>query len=146
MTDSDDVRHTAVVDGVDIDALAAAVRSCHAVVDLAEGEPGSAATYLPGRRVPGLAVADTRVTVQVRSRWGAPVGEVAAQIRAAAEPLIGRRTLDVVVADIDDPPPDAAPPKDRPRRSGRSRRPPEPPRLTPPPILPARPDHQEAGR
>ena len=147
MNQGDDPRRAAVVSGVDVDDLAAAVRSCPAVVDLAEGEPASAATYLPGRRIVGLAVDDTRVTVQVRSRWGAPVGEVASQIRAAAGPLIGGRPLDIVVADVDDPPDDRTPPEAHPQ-AGRpvARRPDPPPHLTPPPILPARPDRQDVGR
>jgi hypothetical protein len=93
-----------VVYGVDVDALAATVRACHSVSDLAAGRPGSPATYLPGRRVVGIAVYETQVRIQVRSCWGTPMGVVAAEVEAAARPLVGDRTVEVIIADIDDPP------------------------------------------
>ena len=100
---------TASVSGVDVDALAAAVRSCPAVADLSAGEPGSAATYLPGRRIPGLSIDDARVTIQVRSRWAASAEELVEQVRNAARTLAGERSIDIVIADIDDPPTEADP-------------------------------------
>ena len=51
-----------------------------------------------------MAVDDSRIRVQVRSRWGVPVTEVAAVITAALAPLAGARPVDVTIADIDDPP------------------------------------------
>lgn len=93
----------ALVDGVDIDVLAAAVRNCPSVDDLESGRPGSVATYLPGRRVPGLRVEHDRVTIAVRGMWNIPVGDVAAEIRAAVASLVGQRAIDVVVADLADP-------------------------------------------
>jgi hypothetical protein len=93
-----------MVSGVDVDALVAVVCSCHFVSDLAEGGPGSAATYLPGRRVTGIAVDDTRVRIQVRSCWGAPAHVVVEEIRAAARSLVGDRIIDVIIADVEDPP------------------------------------------
>jgi hypothetical protein len=93
-----------VVYGVDVDALAATVRACHAVSDLAAGRPGSPATYLAGRRVVGIAVYETEVRIQVRSRWGTPMQEVAAEVENAARPLVGDRTIEVIIADIEDPP------------------------------------------
>jgi len=94
----------AVVDGVDVDVLAALVRSCQSVSDLAAGGPGSPASYLPGRRLAGIAVDETRVRIQVRSRWAAPAHVVDAEIRAAVRPLVGDRMIDITIADIDDPP------------------------------------------
>lgn len=94
----------AMVSGVDVDALAAKVRSCHFVSDLAAGGPGSPATYLPGRRLAGIAVDETRVRIQVRSCWAAPAHVVIAEIRAAVRPLVGNRMIDITIADIDDPP------------------------------------------
>ncbi|WP_375490174.1 Asp23/Gls24 family envelope stress response protein [uncultured Jatrophihabitans sp.] len=92
------------VDGVDVEAVAAAVRGCHAVADLAEGALGSVVSYLPGRRVVGVRVDRDHVDVQVQAQWGVPVPELAAQVRAAAGPLAAGRRIDIVVADVADPP------------------------------------------
>jgi hypothetical protein len=93
-----------MISGVDVDAVAAIVRSCHFVSDLAAGGPGGPATYLPGRRLDGIAVGDTCVRIQVRTCWAAPAQAVVGEIRAAARAFIGDRTIDVTIADVDDPP------------------------------------------
>ena len=72
----------AVVDGVDLDAVAAAARGCPAVDDLCPGPWGGVVTYLPGRQVPGVRVAGDHVVISVRGRWGVPASEVARQVRA----------------------------------------------------------------
>lgn len=70
-----------------------------------DGGPfGEVVSYLPGRRVTGVVVGDGRVTVQVRSRWGIPAADLAASIIMVLAPLTGHRPVDVVIADIDDPP------------------------------------------
>lgn len=92
------------VDGVDVDLVAAAVRGCPAVAGLVGGPPYGAATYLPGRRIDGITVTAGTVMIQVRSRWE-PATELAAQIRRAAGVLTPLHQIDVVVADIEDPPP-----------------------------------------
>jgi hypothetical protein len=109
----------AVIDGVDIDAVAAAVRGCAGVAGLDGGQFGEVASYLPGRKVPGIVVSGGRVTVQIRSRWGVPVPELAALIRAVLASLTGHRPVDVVIADIDDPA--STPPPRAPAGRGRSR-------------------------
>lgn len=97
--------HRAVIDGVDVDAVAAAVRGCPAVADLDGGQPvQSVVTYLPGRRVAGVRVADHRVTVQVVLRWGASVADLARQVRSAVKVLTGSRPIDIAVAAVTDPP------------------------------------------
>jgi hypothetical protein len=96
--------YDAIVDGVDVDLVAAAVRGCPAVAGLVAGPPCGAATYLPGRRIDGITVAADKVLIQVRSRWE-PATELAAQIRRAASALAPLHRVDVVVADIEDPPP-----------------------------------------
>ena len=93
----------AVIDGVDVDAVAAAVAGCTGVSALDGGRFGEVASYLPGRKVPGVVVGDGRVTVQVRSRWGIPAPELAALIAAVLAPLTGHHPVDVVIAAIDDP-------------------------------------------
>jgi hypothetical protein len=98
----------AVVEGVDVDAVAAAARACPAVDRLCSGPWGGVVSYLPGREVPGVRVACDLVVVSVCSRWGVPAAELARQVRAALAPLTGARRVDVVVADVADPPATAA--------------------------------------
>jgi len=99
-----DTPRAALVDGIDIDAVAAAARGCAWVSALDGGPFGEVTTYLPGRTVPGVAVDDNRVRVQVRAKWGVTVADVAAQLTAALAPLTGGRPVDVAIADVDDPP------------------------------------------
>jgi hypothetical protein len=98
-----------LVEGIDIDALARAVRHCPSVDDLDGGPLGGMATYLPGRRVPGVNIGDV-IEIQVRSVWGVPAVEVARQIRTATAALVRQRRVDVVVSDITDPAVAALPP------------------------------------
>ena len=93
-----------IVDGVDVDAVAAAVRACPGVSGLHGGRYGEVTTYLPGRVVRGVVVGGGRVRVQVRSAWGVEAPVLAAAITAALAPLTGNRPVDVAIADIDDPP------------------------------------------
>jgi hypothetical protein len=99
-----DTPRAALVDGIDIDAVTAIVRGCAGVSALDGGPFGEVASYLPGRTIPGVAVDDNRIRVQVRSNWGVPAADVAALITAALAPLAGPRPVDVAIADIDDPP------------------------------------------
>ena len=99
-----DTPRAALVDGIDIDAAAAVVRGCAGVSALDGGPFGEVVSYLPGRTVPGVAVDDSRIRVQIRSKWGVPAADVAALITAALAPLAGPRPVDVAIADIDDPP------------------------------------------
>ena len=94
----------AVIDGVNADAVATAVRDCAGVSGLDGGQYGEVATYLPGRTVPGVVIGGGRVRVQVRSRWGVEAPLLAVLITTVLAPLTGRRPVDVVIADIDDPP------------------------------------------
>ena len=99
-----DMPGPAPFDGIEIDAIAAIVRGCAGVSALDGGPFGEVTSYLPGRTVPGVAVDGSRIRVQVRSKWGVPATDVAAMITAALAPLAGPRPVDVVIADIDDPP------------------------------------------
>jgi hypothetical protein len=110
---------TAIIDGVDVDAVAAAVRGCAGVSGLDGGQFGEAATYLPGRTVEGVLVTGGRVRVQVRSRWGIQAPSLATLITTALAPLTAPRPVDVVIADIDDPP--SLAPHHEPRLARRSR-------------------------
>ncbi|MBE7195118.1 MAG: Asp23/Gls24 family envelope stress response protein [Gordonia polyisoprenivorans] len=99
----------AVVEGVDVDALAAAVRACDSVAGVTSGLLGGVATYLPRRRVEGVSVERDRVTIELCSVWGVALDVVAQQVRAAVHPLVGARQVDIVVSDIADSPDDASP-------------------------------------
>lgn len=90
-----------MVADVDLDIVAAMVRACPGVDDL-DGGPSNArlATYLPGRKINGLRLTDDVLTVQIRSVWGVPVTEVAAQIRQALANRTNGRQLDIIVADL----------------------------------------------
>ena len=98
------VGESAIVDGVDVDAVAAAVRQCDGVSGLDGGPYHEVATYLPGRTVDGVSVDAGRVQVQVRSRWGVEAPLLATLIQITLAPLVGSRPVDVTIADIDDPP------------------------------------------
>ena len=106
---------SAVVDGVDIDAVAAAARSCEGVDDLCPGPWGGVVSYLPGRQVAGVRIESDHVVISVRGRWGVPArgrGDDPAvgahhpggrhQVRAAVAGLVAPRRVDVVVADLAD--------------------------------------------
>lgn len=93
-----------LVDGVNVDAVAAAVRACPGVSDLYAGRFAEVATYLPGRRVLGVVVADGTLTVQVRSRWAVPADALLREIDSAVARLLHGHKLRVVVGDVDDPP------------------------------------------
>ena len=98
------VPEAAVIDGVDVDAVAAAVLGCAGVAGLDGGRFGEVASYLPGRKIPGVVVSGGRVRVQIRSRWAVPAPDLAALVTAVLVPLTGRLPVDVLIADIDDPP------------------------------------------
>jgi len=96
----------AIIDGIDVDAVAVTVRACPGVSGLDGGRYGEVTTYLPGRAVHGVVVGGGRVRVQVRSAWGTEAPRLAAVITATLAPLTGNRPVDVAIADIDDPPDD----------------------------------------
>ncbi len=86
---------------VDPDAVAAAALGRADVVALGAGAFGEVATYLPGRRVPGVRIADGELEVHIVARWGPPLPTIAGRVRHAVEPLSGGRPVAVVVDDID---------------------------------------------
>ena len=83
-----------------VEAIAAAVERCPAVARLSAGPLGGFGTYLPGRRVAGVRVADGAVDIHVVGRWGMPIVDLAAQVRAAVLPLAAGHAVNVVVDDI----------------------------------------------
>jgi hypothetical protein len=103
MTLSAPGRGIAVIDGIDVDAVAAVTLGCAGVSGLDGGQYGEVTTYLPGRTVPGVVVGDGRVRVRVRAAWETEVPRLATTIAAALAGVIGNRPVDVVIAEIDDP-------------------------------------------
>ncbi|WP_311932251.1 hypothetical protein [Microbispora sp. H11081] len=80
--------------------IADRVLSCADVADLSKGPFGAVATYLPGGLVPGIAVRDDRVEVDIVARYGRPLPEVADLVRDAIGDLAGGRRVDVTIADV----------------------------------------------
>jgi hypothetical protein len=99
-----DTFRDAVVDGVDVDAVAAAVRACPAVDGLRGGGPGEVATYLPGRRIVGVQVTPAGLVVAVRGRWGVSAAALAGQIRSVVAALAPGRPVEVRLVEVADPP------------------------------------------
>jgi uncharacterized alkaline shock family protein YloU len=99
----------AVVEGVDVDALAAAVRACPAVTDLSPGPFGAVATYLPGRRVTGIAIrtpaagGPVEVEVHVVAAYGPTMATVAGQVHAVIAAQVPAATATVAIDDIATP-------------------------------------------
>jgi hypothetical protein len=92
-----------VVEGVDVDALAAALGACPSVVRVGSGRPGAVATYLPGRRVTGVRLEADRIAVELVARWQCPVATVASEVRQAVAAFAPGRRVDVTITDIELP-------------------------------------------
>jgi hypothetical protein len=73
------------------------------VVRLSGGPYGSIATYLPGRRLEGVALGDgdEPARIGVVLRLGAPVLTTADVLRALVASETGARRVDVVVTDVE---------------------------------------------
>jgi uncharacterized alkaline shock family protein YloU len=81
------------------DIVAAAATGVPGVVGLHSGMFGEVGTYLPGRRVPGVRIADGVTEVHVTLLFGSPVLETAARIRDVVAALVGGR-VDVTIEDV----------------------------------------------
>src|SRR4051812_50106935 len=93
-----------VPDLPDADAIAAAVATCPSVSGLSGGLAGEVATYLPGRRVSGVRTREGAVEVHVVTKYGSPLHDVDAEVRAAVQAAVpGPLTVDVILADVEDP-------------------------------------------
>lgn len=92
--------HPLSVIEAEAEAVAAAVRSCPAVVDLAGGDFGEVATYLAGKRITGVRVTDDRIDVHLVGRYGIPIPALAAEVRTALAHLAGGRAVDIRVEDL----------------------------------------------
>ena len=96
-------RASGLAEAIDVDAVAERAGKCRSVARLSGGQFGEVATFLPGRRVRGVRVADSYVEVHVVACWGASVPDVAADVRAALGPITAGLPIDVHVDDVDLP-------------------------------------------
>ncbi|WP_328309709.1 hypothetical protein [Actinomycetospora sp. NBC_00405] len=96
----------------DVDALAepvaAAVLACPSVAGLSGGPFGTVGTYLPGRRVTGVQITDTEVTIRIVARL-APLRRIEAEVRAAVAPLVSGLPVHLGVDDLVTGEPDPTP-------------------------------------
>ena len=90
----------------DLDAVTAAVVACPPVARMAGGQFGEVATYLPGRRLPGVRLTGDELEIHVVARWGPSLPEVADAVRRAVAPVAGGLPVTVYIDDIEVPGPD----------------------------------------
>jgi uncharacterized alkaline shock family protein YloU len=83
--------------------VAASVQQCPAVAALTAGRFRQFGTYLAGRQVVGVSVDADRIDIGVVARFGVPVGDLSAQVRAAVAPLVGGRSINIRVEDVEIP-------------------------------------------
>jgi hypothetical protein len=84
-----------------VEAIAAAVLASPAVAGLHGGRFTTVACYLPGRRVIGVAVTPSEITVGVVGRYPNTVAQIAAQVRAAVATVVPGVAVTVTIEDID---------------------------------------------
>lgn len=83
-----------------VDTLVEAVLGLPGVVALHAGALGEVATYLPGRRVPGVRVRDGVVDVHVVLTDSEPLRTTAGAVRAAVAALLPGAAVDVTVEGV----------------------------------------------
>lgn len=90
--------------GIDAaDAVAAAVLDEPGVARLSGGPAGAVATYLAGRRVPGVRLTDSGVEIHLVAHWVPSLVDLGERVRSAVRPLAGGRTVDVRIDDLAEP-------------------------------------------
>jgi len=89
--------------GVELaDRVAAAVLAVHGVTGLHGGMFGETATYLPGRRVPGVRLTEDVTDIHLTLTYGAPVFATAQQVRTAVAALVPG-PVNLTVEDVTSP-------------------------------------------
>jgi len=89
--------------GVELaDQVAAAVLAVRGVTGLHGGMFGETATYLPGRRVPGVRLTEDVTDIHLTLTYGAPVFATAQQVRTAVAALVPG-PVNVTVEDVTSP-------------------------------------------
>jgi len=89
------------------DRVAAAVLTVRGVIGLHGGMFGETATYLPGRRVPGVRLTEDVTDIHLSLAYGSPIAATAQQVRDAVAGLVPG-PVDVTVEDVA-PPADTLP-------------------------------------
>ncbi len=89
------------------DRVAAAVLTVRGVIGLHGGMFGETATYLPGRRVPGVRLTEDVTDIHLSLAYGSPIAATAQQVRDAVAALV-TGPVDVTVEDVA-PPADTLP-------------------------------------
>jgi len=84
------------------DRVAAAVLTVRGVTGLHGGMFGETATYLPGRRVPGVRLTEDVTDIHLTLTYGAPVFATAQQVRTAVAALVPG-PVNVTVEDVTSP-------------------------------------------
>lgn len=85
--------------------IAEALLAHPAVAALSGGPFGTVASYLPGRRLPGIVLGDGEEPdrIAVVLHYGAPVDATAAELRRIVSGASGNRRVDVTVTDMEMP-------------------------------------------
>ena len=83
--------------------VATSVQRCPAVAALTAGRFGQFSTFLAGHQAVGVSVNADRIDIGVVARFGVPVGDLSAQVRAAVGPLVGGRLINIGVEDVQMP-------------------------------------------
>lgn len=86
---------------IDVDEVVQRVLSCPSVARMAPGTAVEVATYLPGRRVPGVRLVDGAVEVHVVAHYGRPLPEVADEVRRALASTVGEQRVEIFIDDLD---------------------------------------------
>jgi hypothetical protein len=92
-----------LVDGVDLDAVHAAVNSCPGVARVGSGSVAALTTYLPGRRIPGIRINPDTVELEVIAEWDSNAANIGRAIQSVVTGLAGARRVDITITDIDLP-------------------------------------------
>ncbi len=79
--------------------MVAAVLAIPGVADMHDGMFGEIATYLPGRRVPGIQIRDQECHVYVALDFSADIHRTADAIRIIVEPMVGK-PVHVTIQDL----------------------------------------------
>jgi hypothetical protein len=92
-------------DESDLDLVATAVLATPSVVDLAASF-GGAATYLPGRRINGVRMTPDELEIHIVASYGVNLPNVAAEVRARVQGIVGSRRVSVYIEDVALPQPE----------------------------------------
>ena len=88
---------------VNPDLVVEVALACPGVAAMSGGPLGEVASYLPGRRVPGVRATEEELEVHVVARWGSALPALADAVRAAVAPLAPGRPVSVFIEDVEAP-------------------------------------------